>query len=77
MKYFAVLFLVLSGCASTPSDYNQGCQDGIVAYSYITNKGPLKHQDSLNEFCNVLESNSASNNGASSNMDRPRGRSNK
>lgn len=51
MKYvFALMMLALAGCASAPSEYNQGCRDGVNG---VTSSRSERVTD---EYCNGLDS---------------------
>lgn len=54
MKYLTILALVLSGCASTPSNYEQGCQDGVQTF-VEENLHTEISQDYLEEGCANLQ----------------------
>lgn len=76
MKYLAILFLVLSGCASAPSDYNQGCRDGVDAtVSGQFNLTPSK--SGIEKFCNELEESKKDAKSVTDGSNRPGGRSSK
>lgn len=57
MKYFIVLCLLFSGCA-TVSQYNQGCQDGVsgLIRKYNTDGISLENQEVLKKYCDRVES---------------------
>ena len=53
MKYLMILVIALSGCASAPSEYNQGCRDGI---SKVTPFEDLsRYENDRNALCNDLD----------------------
>ena len=54
MKYvFIVLIALVSGCATAPSEYNQGCRDGVSgAASYTVSSYDQKVVD---KYCDRLD----------------------
>lgn len=48
MKY--ILLLLLTGCASGPTEYSQGCSEGINQAWY-----PFADDNKIKETCNGLE----------------------
>lgn len=60
MKYLIILILLLSGCATGSSVYNQGCRDGIYEavkqINDIFNEGHIINKKGLDEACERLYS---------------------
>ena len=52
MKYFMVLFLLFSGCASV-SQYGQGCRDGVN--TLLTSANYWGGRGFVDDECNTLE----------------------
>lgn len=58
MKYLFILALALSGCATTPSEYSQGCQDGVTTFVEGLTKAPLTRDDvkeDIRQGCDTLD----------------------
>jgi hypothetical protein len=54
MKYvFIVLISLMSGCASMPSEYNQGCRDGVTGVTSYTL--PEYSKKAVDKYCNDLD----------------------
>jgi uncharacterized protein YceK len=52
MKKILLVILALaalSGCASAPSEYNQGCRDGIVGFNQLSG------EKSVDKYCDDLD----------------------
>lgn len=57
MKYLLLSLVLLSGCATIPSEYHQGCYDGVVGLApQLSNKGlELSDTKNVEDYCDVLE----------------------
>ncbi len=56
MRYLILALVVLSGCASAPSEYNQGCLDGVgnLAGQLSEHNLALENKN-LQRYCDALE----------------------
>lgn len=75
MKYLAILALVLSGCATGPTEYRQGCTAGM---NYVIDQFNAKSIPAgIEEACGNLEQEKLDAESAADGSNRPGGRSNK
>lgn len=78
MKYLILtLALVLSGCATTPSEYSQGCQDGVTTFiESITRKAATDEdlKQNIRQGCDTMDA-ARNQKSHDSRADLPRGRS--
>lgn len=54
MKYLIVLCVLFTGCATAPSKYVEGCEDGIQDF-VLTNLHAFFPKQELEENCQAIE----------------------
>jgi hypothetical protein len=56
--YAAILAGLMAGCATVPSEYNQGCRDGIRSLEGQIKNGGFRgydHPENIDPFCDALD----------------------